>query len=84
MCLVLLSGCYRPFFGRLPFDMSYWSAGFPAAAVAASSMMYHMWVAGLLHGRLAGSLGSVQLRPMSDKLTHAAGSLCQAGGGGAS
>ncbi len=41
LALVLLWCCCRPFMGRLPFDMSYWAAGFPTTALAGSAMYYY-------------------------------------------
>jgi len=40
LTLVLLVGLYRPFFGRIKFDMAYWAAGFPACALAFAVMFY--------------------------------------------
>jgi hypothetical protein len=31
---------YRPYFGRIRFDFSYWSAGFPSDALAITCMYY--------------------------------------------
>lgn len=44
--LVLLWCCYRPFMGRIPFDMSIWAAGFPTAALAVSSLTYYQVMPG--------------------------------------
>jgi hypothetical protein len=51
--LVLLWCCYRPFMGRMPFDMSIWAAGFPTAALAVSALTYYQAMPGNLSYSIA-------------------------------
>mmetsp|Transcript_38079 Transcript_38079/g.84818 ORF Transcript_38079/g.84818 Transcript_38079/m.84818 type:complete len:945 (+) Transcript_38079:211-3045(+) len=53
LTLVLLVGFYKPYFGRLRFDMSYWAASFPSDALAFICIAYNLIKPGRLSGGIA-------------------------------
>lgn len=46
--LVFLWCLYRPYFGRMKFDMNYWAAGLPTSAIAMAALLYHALNSGRL------------------------------------
>jgi hypothetical protein len=53
VALIFVRLFHQPYFGRMKFDMSYWAAGFPSAALALVSMQYHMLKPGGLSAAIA-------------------------------
>ncbi|KXZ47349.1 hypothetical protein GPECTOR_36g72 [Gonium pectorale] len=53
LAVVLLFCFFRPYFGRLRFDMSYWAAGFPSAAMSMCAIYYNLLKPGDLSEAIA-------------------------------
>lgn len=61
LTLIFIFSFMRPFFGRIKFDMAYWAAGFPAAALSLVSTQY----ASVVPGRVSAGIAYAALAAAS-------------------